>query len=235
MIRVGVMGGIGSGKSFISKLFNCPVFNADREVNRIYRKDKNCFGKLKKKLPNFIKSFPVKKKQLVNAIKDDKKNLSKISSIVHPIVRKRMKVFLAKNKKNKMVVLDIPLLIENKLNKKDDVLLFVHSKKKSILKRLKKRPNYNSKVLNMLKESQIILLKKRKLANYIVDNNSTETIMKRKNYNKKILLNLRKNQANLLKKRKLANYIIDNNFSPNIMRKKINNLKNKILHERNSA
>ena len=41
-----------------------------------------------------------------------------------------MKVFLAKNKKNKMVVLDIPLLIENKLNKKDDVLLFVKSKKK---------------------------------------------------------------------------------------------------------
>ena len=100
-----------------------------------------------------------------------------------------MKGFLKKNKKYKLIVLDVPLLIENKLNKKDDVLLFVHSKKKSILKRLKKRPNYNSKVLNMLKESQIILLKKRKLANYIVDNNFTETIMKKKinSLKKKIL------------------------------------------------
>ena len=183
------MGGIGSGKSFIAKLFNCPVFNADREVNRIYRKDKNCFVKLKKKLPNFIKFFPVKKKQLVNAIKDDKKNLAKISSIVHPIVRKDMKVFLKKNKKNKMVVLDVPLLIENKLNKKDDILLFIDSKKNEILKRLKKRANFDAKVLKSLKENQMILLKKRKLANYVVDNNFTKTIMKKKinSLKKKIL------------------------------------------------
>ena len=189
MIRVGVMGGIGSGKSFIAKLFNCPVFNADKEVNRVYKNDKNCFVKLKKKLPNFINSFPVKKKQLINAIKEDKKNLAKISSIVHPIVRKRMKVFLAKNKKNKIVVLDIPLLIENKLNKKDDVLLFVKSKKKEVLKRLKKRANFDVKVLKSLKENQIILLKKRKLANYIVDNNFTKIIMKKKvNFLKKKIL-----------------------------------------------
>ena len=189
MIRVGVMGGIGSGKSFIAKLFNCPVFNADKEVNRVYKNDKNCFVKLKKKLPNFINSFPVKKKQLVNAIKEDKKNLAKISSVVHPIVRKRMKVFLAKNKKNKMVVLDVPLLIENKLNKKDDVLLFVKSKKKEVLKRLKKRANFDVKVFKSLKENQIILLKKRKLANYIVDNNFTKIIMKKKvNFLKKKIL-----------------------------------------------
>ena len=189
MIRVGVMGGIGSGKSFIAKLFNCPVFNADKEVNRVYKNDKNCFVNLKKKLPKFINSFPVKKKQLVKAIKEDKKNLAKISSIVHPIVRKRMKVFLAKNKKNKIVVLDIPLLIENKLNKKDDVLLFVKSKKKEVLKRLKKRTNFDAKVLKSLNENQIILLKKRKLANYIVDNNFTKIIMKKKvNFLKKKIL-----------------------------------------------
>ncbi len=189
MIRVGVMGGIGSGKSFIAKLFNCPVFNADKEVNKVYKNDKNCFVKLKKKLPKFINSFPVKKKQLVKAIKEDKKNLAKISSIVHPIVRKRMRVFLAKNKKNKMVVLDVPLLIENKLNKKDDVLLFVKSKKKEVLKRLKKRTNFDAKVLKSLNENQIILLKKKKLANFIVDNNFTKIIMKKKvNFLKKKIL-----------------------------------------------
>ena len=186
MIRVGMLGGIGSGKSFIAKLFKYPVFNADREVNRIYKKDKKCFFKLRKKLPNFIKSFPVKKKNLINAIKNDKKNLFKISLIVHPIVRKRMKVFLKKNKKCKLVVLDVPLLIENKLNKKDDILIFVESNKKKVLKRIKKRANYDSKVLKSLKEKQTILLKKRKLADYIVDNNFTETIMRKKiNYLKK--------------------------------------------------
>ena len=189
MIRVGMMGGIGSGKSFIAKLFKYPVFNADEEVNRIYRKDKKCFFKLKKKIPNFIKSFPVKKKHLINAIKNDKKNLVKISSIVHPIIRKRMKVFLKKNKKSKLVVLDVPLLIENKLNKKDDILLFVKSEKKKILKRLKKRANYDSNVLKSLKENQTFLLRKRKLADYIVDNNFTESIMKKKiNFLKKKIL-----------------------------------------------
>ena len=100
-----------------------------------------------------------------------------------------MKVFLKKNKKNKMVVLDIPLLIENKLNKKDDILLFIDSKKNEILKRLKKRANFDAKVLKSLKENQMILLKKRKLANYVVDNNFTKTIMKKKinSLKKKIL------------------------------------------------
>ena len=91
-----------------------------------------------------------------------------------------MNVFLKKNKKYKLVILDIPLLIENKLNKKDDILILVESRKKKILKRLKKRANYNSEVLNHLKRNQTLLLKKRKLANYIVDNNFTETIMKKK-------------------------------------------------------
>lgn len=184
-----MMGGIGSGKSFIAKLFKYPVFNADEEVNRIYKKDKKCFFKLKKKIPNFIKSFPVKKKHLINAIKNDKKNLIKISSIIHPIVRKRMKVFFKKNKKSKLVVLDVPLLIENKLNKKDDILLFVKSGRKKILKRLKKRANYDSNVLKSLKENQAFLLKKRKLADYIVDNNFTKSIMKKKiNFLKKKIL-----------------------------------------------
>ena len=91
-----------------------------------------------------------------------------------------MNVFLKKNKQCKLVILDIPLLIENKLNKKDDILIFVESRKKKILKRLKKRANYNSEVLNNLKRNQTLLLKKRKLANYIVDNNFTEIIMKKK-------------------------------------------------------
>ena len=43
MIRVCVLGSIASGKSFISKLFNCPIFNADKEVVDIYKKDKKLF------------------------------------------------------------------------------------------------------------------------------------------------------------------------------------------------
>tara|TARA_Y100000591_G_C21823405_1_gene695043 strand:- start:1499 stop:2086 length:588 start_codon:yes stop_codon:yes gene_type:complete len=180
MIRIGVVGDIGSGKSFVARLFKYPVFNADREVNLIYNKDRECFRKLKNRFPKFIKSFPVKKKELMTIIKSDKKNLKIISSIVHPIVRLRMNNFLKKNVKFKMVILDIPLLIENNLNKKNDIIIFIKSNPKKILERLKKRPNFNKKVFKNLKENQAELLKKRKLAKYIVENNFSVNIMRKK-------------------------------------------------------
>ena len=180
MIRVGVIGGIGSGKSFISKLFNSPVFNADREVEILYKNNVECYKKLRKKLPNFVKSFPISKSQLIKAINEDKKNLKKISSVVHPLVRKKMKLFLNKNKKSKIIILDIPLLIENKLYKKKDILVFVKSNQNKVISRLKKRKNYNKKILLNLRKNQTKLLKKRKLANYIVENNFSPNIMRKK-------------------------------------------------------
>ena len=147
MIRVGVIGGIGSGKSFISKLFKSPVFNADREVEILYKNNLECFKKLRKKLPRFVKSFPISKNQLINAINDDKKNLKKISTVVHPLVRKQMKLFLNKNKKNKIIVLDIPLLIENKLYNKRDILIFVKSNQNKVINRLKKERIITEKFL----------------------------------------------------------------------------------------
>lgn len=180
MIRVCVLGSIGSGKSFIAKLFNYPVFNADKEVNYIYKKDKQCFKKLKKKLPEFIKTFPIKKKELINAISKDNKNLKIISSIVHPIVRKKMYNFINKKKYSKIVILDIPLLIENKLNKKNDVLIFIKADKSKIIERLKRRRNYNKKILENLKQNQTDLKKKKSLANYIVENNFSHNIMRSK-------------------------------------------------------
>ena len=137
-------------------------------------------SKIKKKIPNIIKSFPISKKELIKAINEDGKNLKKISSIVHPLVRERMQTFLKKNKKRKIIVLDIPLLIENNLHDKDDILIFIQSDKKKILNRLKKRSTYNKKILKNLEENQLNLLKKRKLAKYIVDNNFSQNIMKKK-------------------------------------------------------
>ena len=180
MIRAAVIGSIGSGKTFVAKLFKCPVFSADHEVKIIYKTSKACFNKLKKILPIYIKSFPIKKKELVEAISKDKKNLKKISSIVHPLVRKKMNLFLKKNKNQKIVLLDVPLLIENKLNKKEDILIFIKSKKSKILHRLKKRSNFNLEFLKNLQENQTKLSKKIKLANYIVHNNYSANIMKKK-------------------------------------------------------
>ena len=171
MIKIGILGDIGSGKSYVAKQFGCPVFNADAEVAKIYKKNKICFNRLKNKLPKYIFSFPIKKKELGKAIIDNQNNLKKILKIVHPIVRTNMNKFFKKNKKKKMVVLDIPLLLENKINKKNYILVFVDAKKKEIQKRLKKRVNYNSEMLNKLKKIQLSLEIKKKNSKFLIKNN----------------------------------------------------------------
>ena len=115
MIKIAVVGDIGSGKSYVAKQFGYPVFNADKEVAKLYRKSKKCYKNLKRKFPDNITSFPVKKRKLSEVILRNNENLKKINKIVHPLVRKSMDVFFKKNKNKKIVVLDIPLLMENKI------------------------------------------------------------------------------------------------------------------------
>ena len=76
MIRIALVGDIGSGKSHIAKLFNFPLFNADLEVAKIYKTNKQCFKKLKKMLPKYFSSFPAKKDQIIK-IRDVDLNLPK--------------------------------------------------------------------------------------------------------------------------------------------------------------
>ena len=192
MIVVGILGDIGSGKSFISKQFKSPVFNADIEVNKIYRKNKICYKKLKNKLPKFIKTFPIDKIELTKAILSNKYNLKKIVSVVHPLVKKKMINFLKKNVKKKLVVLDVPLLIENNLNKKKYILIFVDSKKTEINKQLKKRKNFNRKIIENLRRLQKPISYKKKLSTYIIKNNfKLPTVKKRVKLIKKGILNER--------------------------------------------
>jgi len=179
MIRVAVVGDIGSGKSYVAKQFGYPVFNADAAVIQLYKKNRKCFEKLKKVLPKYIVSFPVNKKKISKAIIDNKNNLKKIVKIIHTEVRASMNNFIRKNKSKKIVVLDIPLLIENKINKKKDVLVFIDAKKKEINKKLKKRPNYNLMMFKKLKKLQIPLKIKKKKSNFIIKNNFKSSPIKK--------------------------------------------------------
>ena len=105
MIKISLVGDIGSGKTFVSKLFKAPCFFADVEVKKLYRSNRQCFIKLKKKFPQFIKTFPIKKNELSNTIKNKSSNLKSIGFIVHPFIRKKLNTFLKKNRGKKIVVL----------------------------------------------------------------------------------------------------------------------------------
>ena len=179
MVRVALVGDIGSGKTYISNQFGYPVFNADEEVTKIYKTDRNCFDLIRKKIPNSFSSFPIKKEELIKCILVNKVNLKKISNIVHPIVRKKMNKFITKNKSKKIVVLDVPLFLENKLDKKKDIIIFIEPKKNELNKRLKKRKNYHDLLIKRLRELQMPLKKKKNKSNFLIKNNFSKKNIKK--------------------------------------------------------
>jgi dephospho-CoA kinase len=178
MIKIGILGDIGSGKSYVAKSFGYPVFDADTEVGKLYKKDKKIFNKLRKILPKYIHSFPINKNEISNAILVNKSNLKKIVKIVHLEIRKKMNIFLKKNRNKKIIILDIPLLLENKINKKNDILVFIESKKSDISKKLKKRENFNLKLLRKFKNMQLSLDYKKKKSHFVIKNNFTNKSVK---------------------------------------------------------
>ncbi len=179
MIRIGILGDIGSGKSYVAKSFGYPVFNADSEVGKLYKKNRKIFIKLNKSLPKHITQFPIKKQEVTKTILANKNNLRKIIKIIHPEIRKKMNIFLKKNKKRKLIILDIPLLLENKINKRKDILIFIQSNRSEIFKRLKKRQNFNLKIVNRFRKIQLPLDYKKKKSKFIIKNNFTNRFIKK--------------------------------------------------------
>ena len=171
MIRIAVVGDIGSGKSYVAKLFGYPVFNADLEVAKIYKNNRKCFFNLKKKIPKFIKSYPINKKEISKAILAKNNNIEKIVKIIHPEINKKLLKFLNKNKNKKIVILDIPLLFENKINKKNDILIFIDAQRKIIYKKLTQRKNFDPKLFKKFKRIQLPLEYKKRKSQFVLKNN----------------------------------------------------------------
>jgi len=186
MIRIGIVGDIGSGKSYVAKQFGYPVFDADLEVSKLYRSSRKCYLKIKKALPKYISSFPVKKNELSKSIIENKKNIKKIIKIIHPEIKNRMNIFVKKNKNKKFIILDIPLLIENKISKKNDIIIFVEARKEDINKRLQKRLNFNPKIIKKFKKIQLPLEVKKKYSDFVIKNNFDNKSIKK---NVKIVMN----------------------------------------------
>ena len=189
MIRIGILGEIGSGKSYVAKNFGYPVFDADFEVSKLYSKNKKIFIKLNKSIPKHISSFPIDKNEIIKAILSNRTNFKKIINIVHKEIKKKIKLFLKKNIDKKIVILDVPLLLENKLNSKNDILVFVDAKASNIEKKLKKRPNFNRKLYNKFKKIQFSGFYKKRKSDFIIKNNFKKKNVKIeiKNILKKVL------------------------------------------------
>ena len=178
MIKIGLTGSIASGKTTASKIISKtrgPLFSADNIVKKLYAK-KNFKKIVVKKLK--LKSGSDFKRTIKNIIFKKVGTLKKLEKIVHPMVRKEMLVFLRKNKNKKFLFLEIPLLIESRLAKYFDVIIFIKSKKNLRLKRFRLKKG-NSKLFSLLDNHQLKDTKKMKFCDHIVVNNKSLTILKK--------------------------------------------------------
>jgi len=116
---------------------------------------------------------------LIKKKKQKKTTHKKLEKIIHPLVRKEMFKFLNKNKKKKLLFFEIPLLVESKLTKYFDVVIFIKAKKKLRLQRYKHKCG-DQKLFSRLDKHQIKDNKKAKLCDYIVVNNETLKVLKKK-------------------------------------------------------
>ena len=149
MIKIAITGNIGTGKSTISniiKAFGFKVFEADKEV-KVAMRQKNLISKIKKefqpKVLGLIKYNKIDRKKLGDFIFLDIKELKKLEDIIHPEIWDRKTKFYEKNRKEKAVFLDIPLLFEKKLQKKFDYIIYTYVSLKIQKKRVLKRKDMN--------------------------------------------------------------------------------------------
>ena len=177
MKKIAITGSLASGKSTASKILSSergPLFSADTVVKKLYSKKK--FRQLLSKKFH-IKNNSYFKKKLREKILSNQIDLKKIEDIIHPLVRREMKKFSQKNKKRNLTFYEIPLLIESKLMKNFDVIIFIKAKLKTRLKRFKLKGG-SKNFFQKLNKKQLSDKKKIKFCDYVVVNEKNIKILK---------------------------------------------------------
>ena len=178
MIRIGITGSLASGKTTASKILSFkrgPLFCADKAVKELYKNQQ--FKSLVSRRFKIKTNYQLKK-SLKKLILKNKDNIKKLEKIIHPLVRKKMKKFTSNNKNKKLLFYEIPLLIESKLMKHFNVIVFIKAKKKLRLKRFLSKSG-DKKLFYLLNNKQISDIKKIKFCDHVVVNEKNLNILKK--------------------------------------------------------
>ena len=183
---IGILGGIGSGKSTVAGAFGrlgCRVIDADKLSHKLLDKKKikdrivSCFGR-----DVVGRNGKIDRRKLAEAAFSSRKNAAKLNKIIHQDVLERTKQLINQYnqlKRVKVIVLDIPLLAEIGWDKKCDKLVFVDCSRPQRLKRARKMGIFNARQLKNRENFQFSLDRKIKIADNIIDNNTDYPSMRR--------------------------------------------------------
>ena len=177
---IAITGGIGSGKStFCSKLKEkgFKIHNSDEQVAKIYKNPEKKFVTYLRTigLSKSISKKNIDKKIISKIIFENKQIRKKLELYIFKIVRKKRSDFIKKEKqkKTKLIFIDIPLLFENNLEKQFNKVISIIASKRVRLKRLKKTRKMTDNQFKNITRSQTSDVIRKKKSDYVIYNNST--------------------------------------------------------------
>ncbi|MDL2256789.1 dephospho-CoA kinase [Bacteroidales bacterium OttesenSCG-928-I14] len=183
---IGLTGGIGSGKSIVSRLLetmNIPVYNTDIEAKRIMHESPIIKEKLINLFGNTLYSKGVLDRQkLSSLIFSDKENLNYVNGIVHPEVGKDFQEWVDRQENEELVAIESAILFESGFDKMVDVTVSVTASIDIRIERVIKRDGTKKDlVLNRIK-NQMSEEERNKKSNYVIINNETEALIPQVEY-----------------------------------------------------
>ena len=182
-IKIGITGSIGMGKTTVSLMFKkngIKVWNADLEVHKLYENGNEGYKKIISIYPQLKDEIEIDRKKVSNLIRQKIIELKKIEEIIHPLLKQSRLKFIEENKKEKMIVFEIPLLYETGANKWLDYIISVYCSKKTQMERLYERKNFNKDNINYLLSKQISIKHKNKNADFLINTDQKKMSVEKK-------------------------------------------------------
>ncbi len=172
MIRLGLTGSIGMGKSTIAKMFKemgVPVWDADDAVHRLYASSQPVKDALAKAFGDVLTDGTVDRTKLSQALKTAPNSFDALNAIVHPAVVEDRKTFMAMHPNDPLVVADIPLLYETGAEAHLDYVLVVSAPADIQHTRVMARPGMTEDKFVAILARQVSDADKRKRADFVID------------------------------------------------------------------
>jgi len=174
MLKIGLTGSIGMGKSETAKMFlqlGIPVFDADNVVRELYAKGGKAVAPIGAAFPEVVKDDAVDREALTQKLLNDPPAINRLEQIVHPLVRQAEQDFIAKAEENHapMVVLDIPLLFETAELDRIDKTIVVSAPLEVQAERVMVRPGMTEEKFRAILSRQMPDEEKRAKADFVVE------------------------------------------------------------------
>ena len=180
MKKIGITGSIGSGKTYVSKVFESlgiPVFNADNEAKKIMSCSFDLINSIKNEFGDDIyDKYSLNKRKLASIVFSDSKKLKKLNSLVHPFVKQEF-LNWCKKQRSPYVIKEAAILFESNSYKELDSVICISAPKNLRIDRVKARDGFKDYEINNRMKNQFSQEEKENLSDYIVVNDEKELLL----------------------------------------------------------